>query len=176
MKRKPTSEPRKQRYGSKRTAARVQAIDRQRIVLREIIGGATLDEAAVAAGYAGRQGAQKARDGAIAALEAQVAELANEYRAQAERRLATAVDAIWEAVEGGELDAIDRYVRLEARWAKLRGGDAPSKFEATGRDGAPLFAPDARHELLQKLSRLADRVAPAAGAVGDGRAPDKGTG
>ncbi len=40
-------------------------------------------------------------------------------------RLDVATKGIWPSIEGGDLDAIDRLVKIEARRAKLEGTDAP---------------------------------------------------
>lgn len=150
----------------------MKAIDRQRAVLQAILEGATLAEAAAAAGYAGRQGAQQARDGALAELDAKVQNLADEYRAQAEQRLATALRAIWAQVKKGNLTAIDRYVRIENRWSKMRGGDAPVKASLQNPDGSPLLG--ANDALLAKLDDLANRFAPPGDPSADRRKPDPG--
>jgi hypothetical protein len=42
-------------------------------------------------------------------------------------RLDVATKGIWPSVESGDLDAVDRLVKLEGRRAKLEGLDAPSK-------------------------------------------------
>lgn len=49
-------------------------------------------------------------------------------------RLDVATRGIWDGVEAGDLEAVDRLVKIEARRAKLEGTDAPveSKVEMQG--------------------------------------------
>jgi hypothetical protein len=44
-------------------------------------------------------------------------------------RLDVATRGIWPSVESGDLDAVDRLVKIESRRAKLEGTDAPAKQE-----------------------------------------------
>lgn len=59
-------------------------------------------------------------------------------RAISVARLEKAVQGIWPNVESGELDAVDRLVRIEARRARTIGFEAPEKRELTGKDGGPI--------------------------------------
>jgi hypothetical protein len=52
-----------------------------------------------------------------------------------ERRLDRALNAMWQAVLDGNLQAIDRFLRVEERRAKLRGLDAPEKMQLGGIPG-----------------------------------------
>ena len=52
------------------------------------------------------------------------------------RRLDLATYAIWNDVQDGKLNAIDRMVRLMERRARLLGLDAPTRQELVGPDGA----------------------------------------
>lgn len=142
----------------------MRELDRQEKVLAAIIGGATLEEAAAIAGYAGKQGAAKARDTALGARAEAVADLADEYRKQSEERLAIAVKAIMPAVKKGSLFAVDRLVKLEARWSKLRGGDAPARTEHSGPNGGPIDVKGVQDEILARIALLA--------ASGGAREPD----
>lgn len=84
------------------------------------------------------------------------------------QRLELAIKKIWPAVEAGNLDAVDRLTRLEARLAKLQGLDAPTKQELSGPDGAPIEV-TARSNLERKLEELGKRLA--GGAAQPGGAP-----
>jgi hypothetical protein len=72
-------------------------------------------------------------------------------------RLETAIKKIWDQVEGGDLDAVDRLVRLEQRLAKLQGLDAPTKQELSGPDGAPIEV-TTKTTLERKLDELGKRL------------------
>ena len=58
-----------------------------------------------------------------------------EYRALMLARVERATRAIWPAVVRGDLFAVDRYVRLADRQAKLLGLDAPTRIAAIDDSG-----------------------------------------
>lgn len=80
-------------------------------------------------------------------------------RALSVARLDKATKGIWDQVESGEVDAVDRLVKLEARRAKLLGLDAPTKSELSGPDGGPIPV-EAHNSLARKLDDLAKRLVP----------------
>lgn len=47
-------------------------------------------------------------------------------------RLDAAQASIWKLVEGGDLDSIDRFLKISARRCQLLGLDAPQKHEVSG--------------------------------------------
>jgi hypothetical protein len=53
-------------------------------------------------------------------------ETVDEWVLMSVRRIDRAINAIWEPVSRGDLRAIDRFVKLEERRARLLGLDAPS--------------------------------------------------
>lgn len=75
---------------------------------------------------------------ALRDTNAQTAEAADELRRLELERLDTAQAAIWEAVLKGDVQAVDRFVRISKRRGELTGIDAPTKSEIAGADGGPL--------------------------------------
>lgn len=55
--------------------------------------------------------------------------IAAELRALEDERLTAMLAAVWPKAKAGDLDAIDRVLRLGARRAKLWGLDAPKRYE-----------------------------------------------
>jgi len=82
------------------------------------------------------------------------------------RRLERAIEAIWDAVKSGNLEAVDRLVRIEARRAKVVGFDAADKLEMSGPREEPIKI-DARNALLDRLAGLIAGAATGAGAGQD---------
>ena len=92
------------------------------------IAGATFDQIAEALGYRGRCGAHKS---VTAALRKTLQEPADELRTLEAERLDRLMLATWQAATGGELDAIDRVLKIMARRARLLGLDAPDRTDIT---------------------------------------------
>ena len=114
---------------------RLAAQERQLKALELRLAGVTYQQIADELGYAGRQGAFKAVE---AALRLTLREPADSLRRISAERLDRATLAIWRAVSAGDLQAIDRLLRIEARRAKLLGLDAPQRQEVAGADDGPL--------------------------------------
>jgi hypothetical protein len=53
-------------------------------------------------------------------------------------RLDGMLKKVYPAAEGGDLQAVDRVIKIIERRAKLLGIEAPVRIETTGRDGAPI--------------------------------------
>lgn len=81
-------------------------------------------------------------------------------RAVSLERLDVATKGIWPEVESGDVDAIDRLVKVEARRSKLLGLDAPTKQELTGANGGPIDVSVAKASLAEKLNALSKRLNP----------------
>ena len=62
----------------------------------------------------------------------------SDYAQMELRRLDKALNAIWNKVIDGQLDALDRFLRIQERRAKLLGLDAPNETQLSGEDGGPL--------------------------------------
>jgi hypothetical protein len=80
-------------------------------------------------------------------------------RALSVARLDKATKGIWPQVESGEVDAVDRLVKLEARRAKLLGLDAPTRQELSGPGGGAIPV-EAQTSLARKLDDLRKRLVP----------------
>lgn len=96
-------------------------------------------------------------------------------RAASLARLQVATKAIWDDVEDGDLDTIDRLVKLEARRSKLEGTEAAKVIELSGPEGAPVQVDD-RSSLLERLAGLVAGAAPGGATSKDHREPDGGGG
>lgn len=93
---------------------------------------------------------EQARDSSVDALD--------KARRLSLARLDRATKAIWPAVEGGDLDAIREFVRIEQRRAKFEGTDAADRLELGGPGGGPLIPVEARVSLEVKLDDLRKRL------------------
>ena len=106
--------------GSKRALVK----ERRRRALELRMRGQTLSDIASEVGYASASGAYKA---VRAALQAEALATVGEVRRLHTARLEQALEAIWDAVCRGELQAIDRMLRVLDREAKLLGLDQPTQ-------------------------------------------------
>lgn len=75
---------------------------------------------------------------ALAEIESETAESAAELKRLELERLDAMGLAIWERVRAGEVEAIDRALKVSAARRSLLGLDAPSKTAFTEPDGRPL--------------------------------------
>ena len=94
--------------------------EKRRHALELRMKGLTFAEIACQVGYASASGAYKA---VRAALEADAVMAADEIRKLHVARLETLLEAVWDAACRGELQAIDRVLRILDRQAKLLGLD-----------------------------------------------------
>lgn len=105
-----------------RTDQTVQAIDRQLKALELRKAGASYQAIADTLGYAHPSGAAEA---VKAALKAVIREPAEEVRTLELERLDMALLSIAQSVRAGNFGAIDRWVKLAERRARLLGLDRP---------------------------------------------------
>ncbi len=146
-----------------------ETLNRYREVLELRTAGLSFDEIAKRTGYAGRQGAQQAY---TRAMERWAIESVEEQRIIQSMRLDAIFTQAYLAARQGDLQAIDRCLRIEKRRAELWGLDAPKQHEVTGRDGAPLET-DVGALLKQRLDEIAERNQHALEAgIGDGSLGD----
>lgn len=108
---------------AKTSKAAVENTEKQRKVLELRRAGMTLQEIADKLGYAGPSGPQQVLD---RALERMVREPAESVRALETERLDLLWAKVWEALESGNLAAVDSALRVMARRARLLGLDAPT--------------------------------------------------
>lgn len=81
---------------------------------------------------------------------------ADQLRAEHNARLGRYLDALSSKAQSGDMQAIDRAIKILERLAKLNGLDAPSKQEITGVDGGPLDIRAVASEFREKLMKLSD--------------------
>lgn len=107
---------------------RDEVLEKQHKVLVLRAAGASYEEIAKAVGYANRQNARAA---CLAALNAQVHEAVDSLRNLEGARLDRLQRAIWSAALSGDLNAMDRVLRIMDARARLYGLNAPTKLEIT---------------------------------------------
>jgi hypothetical protein len=109
---------------------KTRAQDRRAKALSRRIGGWTFDRIGDELGISA-QAAHKLVKSALADLNVKVAENAEELRRLEMERLDTMRNAIWGQVLAGDVQAIDRAIKIGARLAALAGLDAPAKADIT---------------------------------------------
>lgn len=112
---------------------RTTAKDRQRKALDYRIGGRTFAQIGELLGVS-KQAASKLVEKALAELSAEVEKSAEKLREIETARLDTVQAAIWGDVLKGDVQAVDRYIKISARRAALWGMDSPIKTEISGGD------------------------------------------
>ena len=118
---------------------RATTAERKKSALALRIGGLSFSAIGDKLGIS-KQAAHTLVVNALRDTNAQTAEVADELRRLELERLDTAQAAIWEAVLKGDVQAVDRFVRISKRRGELTGIDAPaqSKLELAGDASAPL--------------------------------------
>jgi len=115
----------------------VRGREREAKALELRIAGATYKQIGEALGIS-ESGAWKAVMRALKRLNERIEEGALELRRLETERIDRALLAIWPRVRGGDLGAIDRFVKLSRRRAELWGLDAPKALDVTT-EGGPLI-------------------------------------
>jgi hypothetical protein len=106
---------------------RANAKERQRKALDYRIGGLTFQAIGEKLGVS-KQAAIKLVEKALAELSAEVEKSADKLREIETARLDTVQAAIWGDVLKGDVQAVDRYIKISARRAALWGMDSPTKI------------------------------------------------
>lgn len=114
--------------------AKIAAAARRREAVELRLHGLTFELIGRALGVS-RQHAHRLVADEIAATNAEARETAEELRALESERLDALQVAIWPRVMKGELDAIDRFLKISARRCALLGLDRPVKVAPTTPDG-----------------------------------------
>lgn len=127
---------------------RVTTAERKKSALALRIGGLSFQAIGDKLGVT-RQAAHALVVNALRDTNAQTAEAADELRRLELERLDTAQAAIWEAVLKGDVQAVDRFVRISKRRGELTGIDAPTKSEVKVTDA------DIDSAIEQELAKLA---------------------
>lgn len=146
---------------NKTSARHALMLQRQRDALEYRRGGSSYS----AIGAKLEISAQRAQQLVAAALEATAAEIRTDgdaLRALELERLDVAIRAIAEKVKGGDLRAIDRWLRISERRAKLLGLDAPTKVAPTDPTGDLPYRPlaDLETEDVETLARIFSQLTP----------------
>jgi len=135
---------------SKSSKRLIVAAERQARALELRKAGWTFARIAATVGWAHESGARYSVTQALDALREDALEGAEKIRTLEIERLNELHRVAYEKALTGDLDAIDRALRIAARRAKLLGLDAPTRIEQTKTAGAP------DDEAFERLMR--DRV------------------
>jgi len=106
------------------------ATERKAQALSRRIGGFTFQQIADEM-HVTRQAAHSLVKSALAELNEKIAEDAAELRRLELERLDTMRSAVWGGVLKGDLQSIDRALKISARLSALAGLDAPTKTDVT---------------------------------------------
>lgn len=107
----------------------LQALEKQTQALKLRLAGVSYEDIARTVGYKGPSGAYQA---VKAAMKKTLQEPADDLRKIEVARLDEALRAIWPKVKKGDLLAIDRYLKISDRRAKLLGIDARAELQLSG--------------------------------------------
>tara|TARA_R100000315_G_C5192390_1_gene112301 strand:+ start:175 stop:627 length:453 start_codon:yes stop_codon:yes gene_type:complete len=129
--------------------------ERYREVFELRCAGLSFDEIAKRTGYAGRQGAKKAYD---SACKRWAVETVEQQRIVQSERLDRIFTQAYLLARNGDMQAIDRCLKIEKRRAELWGLDAPKQHSLTGADGKPLeITTDIGKILEERINAIAER-------------------
>jgi hypothetical protein len=112
------------------SARRITGIAREQQAVQLRSNGASYDQIADALGYSQRDAAYKAVVRGIRRYAEHYPESIELARSMALQRIDQMMLAVWPDARRGDVQAIDRVLRLETRRASLLGLDAPKTFEA----------------------------------------------
>ena len=152
---------------------RLAAALRQIEALKMRAAGHSYEEIRARLGYRTRSGAYAS---VMAGLHKERVEPADETRVLELERLDRLLNAIWDKATGGDLEAVDRALKIMERRAKFMGLDAPTKIAPTDPSGETEYSglsdAELEHELLKTLIAAGVRAAGGAEAqVGPAGAP-----
>lgn len=168
---KPTAERRK-KIGAKQKAKELEIEVRRAKVAKLKLGGISLRQIAQELGCS-----LGTVHSDLEAVLARTVDTADEHirmeRDVSLGRCEVALRAIWPRICRGDVEAINAFVRLDQRRAKLLGLDAPTKQELSGPDGGPIPVA-AQTSLEQKLESLEQRLT--GGSTQPGGTPGSGSG
>jgi hypothetical protein len=132
--------------GTKVPAAETIEKERRALGLRR--AGITYDEIARQVGYANASGARKA---VMRGLKRTLQDDADATRQLEADRLDRLQAGVWNAAAGGDVQALDRVLKIMDRRAKLLGLDVPAKHELTGPGGGGIIV-EVLPELLPSMN------------------------
>ena len=145
---------------TKTGAKKISATERRRRALELRAAGATFEAIANALGYS-RAGAYKA---VTKALRDTLQEPADEVRRLELRRLDAVLGPAYTAARGGDLQALDRVLKVMERRARLLGLDLPAPktpqpIEISGPGGGPVKTTNLEALTVAELEQLRALVA-----------------
>lgn len=114
---------------SNTSARRLKSAERRRIAVERRLGGDTYEQIAERLGVT-RQAAFALVKQALTDLNAQTSLEAAELRRLELERLEFMRRAIWAQVVAGDVQAVDRALKISKRISEITGMDAPVKHEA----------------------------------------------
>ena len=117
--------------------------------------GLSCDEIGKALGCS-RSTAWEAINRWLVAKRADIKEAADDVREMELARMDEMMAGIYPTALQGDMQAIDRVLRIMERRAKLLGIDAPTRQEVTGAEGGPLDIRAVASEFKAKLMALSD--------------------
>jgi hypothetical protein len=94
----------------------------------------------------------------LAELHEDAKEDVDRHRALELARLDRAQNAIWNDVTNGRLEAIDRFLKISDRRARLLGMDKPIKIAHTDTEGQDAAPPLSLDEAAQQLAAIFERA------------------
>jgi hypothetical protein len=125
-----------------------ETIEKERRALGLRRAGITYDEIARQIGYSNASGARKA---VMRALRRTLQDDADATRQLEAERLDRLQAGVWSAAAGGDVQALDRVLKIMDRRAKLLGLDVPAKHELTGPGGGGIVV-EVLPELLPSMT------------------------
>lgn len=133
-------------------AKRLVATERRREAVTLRRTGLTYDLIGQAMGIT-RQTAHKLVMAELRQIAAETAAEADALRALEVERLDRLLQGLWARAQQGDLDAVDRALKISARRAALLGLDRPTKVAPTTPDGSEPYEGGGLAALLQQADR-----------------------
>lgn len=127
---RPKGTPDNLRSGKRRGQAEDRAVRAVR-ALELRMAGATYQQIADALSYRSKGEAFRSVERALAQEMGRAETLRNEYRALTLGRLERLIRSLWTKALGGDLQAVDRVLRLVERQSRILGLDAPVQIDVT---------------------------------------------
>lgn len=140
---------------TKKDVSRLRSEEKARKALSLRLSGLDFDKIAAKVGYTNRSGAWKAVNNLLAERRHESEQEAKELLVVELDRVDAMLVAVWDSALKGNLQAVDRVIKLLERRAKYLGLDAPARSEVSGPDGGPLQIEDAREQLIAAITKLA---------------------
>ena len=156
------------KYAQKTSKRAIESRIRAQQSMELRLAGASYRKIAEQLGYANPGTVHKAVCAAMAAITADTAEQLRGLEAQ---RLDAMLMGLWRKARAGDVQAIDRVIRIMERRAKLFRLDPPEQRELSGPEGGPIAIEHARSLLADRLARFVEGPEPIASADLDLDAP-----